>query len=138
MSRTHIRTLELPRDSSHDINGVSSTHSNTDGTQATTIGSVGVCTNQHHSRIGIILQDDLSRERDVQSRLHFFPFQFNVFRLLFEMDNFSASVLFWKQEVILITQAEILFRRNYVMFTVKNLLKIPCRYVLRHTIMCFE
>lgn len=73
MLKTHFRTLELPRDSSHDIYGVSSTHSNTDGTQATAIRSVGVCTNQHHSRIGIILQDDLSKERHNHSESHIFP-----------------------------------------------------------------
>lgn len=73
MSRTHFRTLELPRDSSHDIHSVSSTHANTDGTQATAIGSVGVGTNQHHSRISIILQDDLSKERDNHSQSRIFP-----------------------------------------------------------------
>ena len=63
MSKTHIGTLELPGDSCHDVHSVRSTHSDADGAEATAIGSVGVCTNQHHSRVRIVLQDDLSEER---------------------------------------------------------------------------
>lgn len=56
---TNFGTFELPGDSSHDIHSVCSTHSYTDAPEATAIGSVGVCTNQHHTRIGIVLQDNL-------------------------------------------------------------------------------
>lgn len=65
MLRTHFGALELPWDSGHHIHSISSTHSDADGTQATTIGGVGVCTNQHYSRVGVVLQDDLVRERDI-------------------------------------------------------------------------
>lgn len=68
MQITHFGTLELPGDSSHDIHSVSSTHSDTDATQSAAIGCVGVCTNQHHSRIGIVLQDDLSEESNIHSQ----------------------------------------------------------------------
>lgn len=64
MLRTHIGTLELPGDSSHDIHSVGSTHSDTDGAQATAIRCVGICTNQQHSRIGIVLQDDLLKKSE--------------------------------------------------------------------------
>lgn len=148
MSKTHFRTFELPRDSSHDIHGVSSTHSNTDGTQATAIGSVGVCTNQHHSRIGVILQDDLSKERDIHSQSQSF-----LLGLKISLDCFlkwttslemscSGST---RQEVILITLAQTLFGRNCMLIhcrqcqKVQNLLKIPCRHLLKHTkILSFE
>lgn len=69
--RTHFWTFKLPRDSSHDIYSVGSTHSDTDATQATTIGCVGVGTNQQYSRIGIVLQNDLCTERDIQSGTYF-------------------------------------------------------------------
>lgn len=93
MPRTHFGTLELPRDSSHDIHSISSTHSNTDGTQATAIGSVGVCTNQHHSRIGIVLQDDLAKERDIsQSVTHFPHVTLKIFGL--QMPYISRNVSF--------------------------------------------
>ena len=58
---THIGTLELPGYVSHDVHGVGSSHSNADGPQPPPIGRVGVCANQHDSRVGIVFQDDLSR-----------------------------------------------------------------------------
>lgn len=61
--RTHFGALELPRDSSHDIDSISSTYSNTNAAQTASIGCVGVSSNQHHSRIRIILQDDLHTEK---------------------------------------------------------------------------
>lgn len=57
--KIYIRTFELPRDSSHDVHSISSTNSYTDATQTTTVRSVGVSADQHHSRIGVVLQNNL-------------------------------------------------------------------------------
>ncbi len=90
MSKTYFGTFEFPRDSSHDIHGISSSNTNTDGTQSPTVRSVGVCTNQHHSRIGVILQNDLSKERHINIQLLIFPLGLKktVFWLLFKIDAF--------------------------------------------------
>lgn len=54
-----LGTLELPGDSCHDIYSICSSNTDADGTKPTTIRCVGVCANEHHSRVGIVLQDDL-------------------------------------------------------------------------------
>lgn len=58
-TRTHFRTLELPGDASHDVHGVGTTHSDADAAEATAVWCVRICTDQHDSRIGVVLQDDL-------------------------------------------------------------------------------
>lgn len=58
-SRANLGALEFPRDSCHDIHGVGSSHSDANGAQPTTVGRVGVCADQHRSRVGVVLEDDL-------------------------------------------------------------------------------
>lgn len=55
----NLGTLELPWDSCHDIYSVCSSDSDANGTEPTTVWCVGVCANEHHPRVGIVLQDDL-------------------------------------------------------------------------------
>lgn len=64
---THFGTFELPWDTSHDIYSICSTHSNTDAPQAPTVRCVGVCTNQHYSWVGIILQNNLSQRSSMRN-----------------------------------------------------------------------
>lgn len=56
---TCLGTLELPWDSCHDVYSICSSNPDANGTQPTAVGCVGVCANQHHSWVGIVLQDDL-------------------------------------------------------------------------------
>jgi hypothetical protein len=54
-----IRGLELPRKSSHDIDGVSTTDTDGSHTETTSVRSVGIRSNQETSRESVVLQDDL-------------------------------------------------------------------------------
>lgn len=56
---SYLRAFEFPGNSCHDINCISSTNTNTDPTQATTIGGMGICADKHDARIGVVLKDNL-------------------------------------------------------------------------------
>lgn len=58
---TNLGTLELPRNSCHHVDGVGSSDSDADGTKPTTVWCVGVCADEHHSWVGVVLKDDLLR-----------------------------------------------------------------------------
>lgn len=59
MRPVYFWTLELPGDSCHDIYSISSSDSDADSTKPTAIRCVGICANQHDSRIGVVLKNDL-------------------------------------------------------------------------------
>lgn len=56
---TNLWTFQLPGDSCHNIYSICSSNANADGTKAASIWCVGVCANEHHSWVGVVLQDDL-------------------------------------------------------------------------------
>lgn len=56
----HLGTLELPGDPCHDVHGVRSSHADADGAQAAAVWRVGVCADEHHAGVGVVLQDDLA------------------------------------------------------------------------------
>lgn len=55
----NLGALELPWDSCHDIYSICSSNADADGTKPATIWCVGICADQHHSWVGVVLQDDL-------------------------------------------------------------------------------
>lgn len=57
----NLRTLQLPRDSSHDIDCVCSAHANTQATETAAVRRVTVSTNHEQTRERIILQDNLRK-----------------------------------------------------------------------------
>lgn len=55
----NLGALELPWDSCHDIYSICSSNADADGTKPATIWCVGIGADQHHSWVGVVLQDDL-------------------------------------------------------------------------------
>jgi len=55
----NLGTLEFPWDASHDIDGISATNTDAAATETTTVGSVGIGTDEHNAGEGVVLKDDL-------------------------------------------------------------------------------
>jgi hypothetical protein len=54
-----LGALQLPRDTSHDVDGVGTTDTTSDHTETTGVGGVGVGTDHHETRHGVVLKNDL-------------------------------------------------------------------------------
>src|SRR5690606_34931061 len=55
----NLRSLQLPRKTGHNVDGISTTNTNSGHTETTSIGSVRISTNQETTRESIVFEDDL-------------------------------------------------------------------------------
>ena len=54
-----LGALELPGNVGHDIDGISTTHTDAHAAKATAVGGVAVSADQQHTGVRVVLEDDL-------------------------------------------------------------------------------